>query len=120
MKFPLAIRRAGRRPATASFAMAIVLAAGLATSGATLAGAQTRAEDLPPPPGALERELSLGPLEKAAAGATGGGQQLASPIDIPFILEGGHIIVAASIDDDTPRPFLFDTGAMNVITPAVA
>ena len=116
---PLALRRAVPRPAAAFIVIALVLAAGFATFGAKLAGAQTRAEDLPPPPGALERELSLGPLEKATGGATDGGQQLASPIDIPFILEGGHIIVAASIDEDVPRPFMLDTGAMNIVTPLV-
>jgi PDZ domain-containing protein len=120
MIFPLAPRRAVPRPTAALVAIALVLAAGLATSGARLAGAQTKAEDLPPPPGALEQELSLGPLEKATGGATDrGAQQLASPIDIPFILEGGHIVVEASIDGDAPRPFIFDTGGRNVITPLV-
>ena len=119
MIFPLALRRAPPRPAAALVAIALVLAAGLGTSGARLAGAQTKAEDLPPPPGALEQELSLGPIGKPSGGATDGGQQLGSPIDIPFILEGGHIIIEASIDGDAPRPFIFDTGGRNVITPAV-
>lgn len=120
MKCPHAPRRAVPRPATAIVAMAVVLAAGVAALGATPAGAQTRAEDLPPPPGALERELSLGPLQRPAGAAADAGPQLASPIDIPFVLEGGHIILEASIDGDAPRPFLFDTGAMNLITPDIA
>jgi PDZ domain/Aspartyl protease len=86
--------------------------------GAKLAGAQTRADDLPPPPGTLERELSLGPVGKATGGATDRGPQLASPIDIPFM--GGHIIVEASIDGNAPAPFMFDTEASNIITPDIA
>ena len=120
MTCPPALRRAAPKSATALIAIALVLAAGFATLGAKLAGAQARADDLPPPPGALERELSLGPVGKATQGATDGGQQLASPIDIPFILEGGHIIVEASIDGNAPRRFVFDTGGSNVITPDIA
>jgi hypothetical protein len=96
----------------------LLLLAGLAALSPSLAGAQTRDEDLPPPPGALERELSL----PAAQSDIGPSDQtvLSSPIEIPFILEGGHIIIEASLDGHPPLPFFFDTGARNLITPDVA
>ena len=120
MTCPLSSGRAAPRPATVRIGIALALAASLATLGANLAGAQTRADDLPPPLGALERELSLGPAGKATTAAADKGPQLASPIEIPFILEGGHIIVEAAIDGNSPRPFLFDTGGSNMITPDIA
>jgi hypothetical protein len=83
-------------------------------------GAQTRPEDLPPPPGALERGLGLPPPGKNVATATGSGAVLSKPIEIPFSAEGGHIIVEASIDANPPKPFMFDTGARNLITPDIA
>ena len=95
------------------------LVAGLA-AGISSAGAQTRADDLPPPPGALERELSLPRVNKAVAVAPDGVASLSSPIEIPFLIEGGHIIVDASVDGGPQRPFVFDTGATNMITPDLA
>jgi predicted aspartyl protease len=92
----------------------------LVLAGASAAGAQTEPDNLPPAPGALERELSLPPLSKPNAAASGSGPRLSSPIEIPFILEGGHIIVEASIDGNSPVPFIFDTGATNTITPEIA
>jgi len=101
-----------RRPAAivAISWLAFVLANGAASS----AGAQPRPDDLPPEPGTLERELSLGPVSKPPAPGTG--PNLSNPIEIPFILEGGHIIVEAAIDGGPPKPFLFDTGASILIT----
>ncbi len=75
-------------------------------------------EDMPPPPGALERELSMPRVSKAVPSDTP--TTLSSPIEIPFTLEGGHIIVEASIDGSAPMPFMFDTGAINIMTPETA
>jgi predicted aspartyl protease len=75
-------------------------------------------EDLPPPPGALEHELSLPRVSKAAPTDTP--TVLSHPIEIPFTLEGGHILIEASIDGGEPKPFIFDTGAINIITPETA
>jgi PDZ domain/Aspartyl protease len=93
----------------------LLILASLAALAASPTGAQNRSEDQPPPPGALERELGLPPGEHVAA-APSSGRDLASAIEIPFILEGGHIIVEASIDANPPRPFMFDTGARNLIS----
>jgi hypothetical protein len=98
----------------------MLLPAVLLSAVASPGGAQPPPGDLPPAPGALERELSLPPLSDAGAAASGSGPRLSSPIEIPFILEGGHIIVEASIDGNPPKPFMFDTGASNTITPEVA
>lgn len=84
---------------------------------ASPAGAQIRPEDLPPPLGDLERAPGRPPPGQAAPA---GGASLSKPFEIPFILEGGHIIVEASIDASPPKPFVFDTGARNMITPAFA
>jgi predicted aspartyl protease len=98
----------------------LLLVLRLIASTASHADAQSRSEDLPPPPGALERELSLPPLSKPPAPLPEGVPNLANPIEIPFILEGGHIIVEASIDGGSPKPFMFDTGARTTIMPDVA
>lgn len=82
--------------------------------------ADTRPEDLPPPPGALEHELGLAPADRAPAVAPDKINGLGSPIEIPFLLEGGHIIIDASIDGLPPKPFMFDTGARHMITPDTA
>ena len=85
--------------------------------------AQTRPEDLPPPPGALERELATGvqvPADGPGNSSTGTASVLSGPIEIPFILEAGHIIIEASIGGGPPRPFVFDTGARHTISPDVA
>ncbi len=79
----------------------------------------TSPEDLPPPPGALEHELSL-PRASKAAPTTDTPTVLSSPIEIPFTLEGGHILIEASIDGGEPKPFMFDTGAINIVTPETA
>ena len=97
-----------------------MLAFVLANVVASSAVAQRRPEDLPPEPGALERELSIGSVSKPFAPVPRSGPSLSNPIEIPFILEGGHIIVEASIDGGPPRPFMFDTGASMLITPEIA
>ena len=94
---------------------ALLLLAGAAAPS----GAQTRPEDLPPPPGALERGLGLPPPQTLAV-APDSGATLSKPIEIPFVLEGGHIIIEASIDAGPPKPFMFDTGARNTITRDIA
>jgi hypothetical protein len=88
--------------------------------GAKLAGAQTRADDLPPPPGTLERELSLGPVGKATGGATDRDRSSRARSISRSSSMGGHIIVEASIDGNAPGPFMFDTEASNIITPDIA
>jgi predicted aspartyl protease len=108
-----------RRSVSIIMAM-LLLSIVLAGAAASPAGAQQRPDDLPPVPGALERELSLPPLRKPDAIDLGGGPSLSNPIEIPFILEGGHIIVEASIDGNPPKPFMFDTGASIVIMPDIA
>lgn len=95
--------------------LVLVALAVLAINPAT---GQIKPEDLPPAAGALERELGLPPGERVAtspASAPQDAAQLVATIEIPFILEGGHIIVDASIDGHPPRPFMFDTGAHNLI-----
>jgi hypothetical protein len=97
------------------FSLLCVLFA-LVGTRASFAGSDAKPDDLPPPPGALERELGLGP-SLAEAGSPGAHFD---PIEIPFIFEGGHIIVEASIDGGTPKPFVFDTGARHMISSDVA
>jgi hypothetical protein len=85
--------------------------------------AQTKAEDLPPPPGALERELTPGlqvPADGPGNSSIGTATVLSGPIEIPFIFEGGHIIIEASIGGGPVRPFLLDTGARHTISPDMA
>jgi hypothetical protein len=132
----------GRAPAIAILGVVLLLLAGLAVLGISCAGAQTpeddqppppaasdelapppaskatSPEDLPPPPGSLQRELSMPRAAKAAPADTP--TVLSNPIEIPFTLEGGHILIEASIDGGEPKPFVFGTGAINTITPETA
>lgn len=98
----------------ASAAVAAVLLS-LALAGRVAAG-----DDLPPAPGALEHELGQPAASRTAPATATHGPTLSNPIEIPFVMEGGHIIVEASIDGAAPRPFMFDTGARITITPEVA
>ena len=83
--------------------------------------AEKRAADLPPSPGTLARELEHGnAAPRATASPVGGGPVLARPIEVPFVLEGGHMIIEASIDGGPPLPFLFDTGARTTFTEETA
>lgn len=114
-------RTLNNRLAAQRCAAALLIAAIGFVAGAAIA--QTKPEDLPPPPGALERELSAGLLGTAARGdnaLAGGASALSKPVEIPFIIEGGHLIIEASIGGGAPRPFMFDTGASHLITPDVA
>jgi hypothetical protein len=45
---------------------------------------------------------------------------LGESIIVPFELDGGHIIIQASVNGHPPRPFVFDTGGRNIVTPKVA
>jgi hypothetical protein len=92
----------------------LVVLAGFAVLTIGRAAGQTKPEDLPPPPGALERELGLPGARVAAPSESG--RDLIAAIEIPFTLEGGHIIIDAALDAGPPRPFMFDTGARNLIT----
>lgn len=134
--------RSGRALAITNIATVLLVLASLAALGISCASAQTPEEDpppgasdelspppaskptppenLPPPPGALERELSMPRTSKAAPSDTPTPTTLSNPIEIPFTLEGGHIIVEASIDGSAPMPFMFDTGATNLMTPETA
>jgi hypothetical protein len=87
-----------------------------------VSGAEPKPQDLPPPPGALERELEAGPqnADRPDNALAGGANLLSQPIEIPFILEGSHLIIEASINGGPQRPFLLDTGASHLITPDVA
>jgi predicted aspartyl protease len=105
--------------------VACVAAVVLAGTAGTFAGSDSagvKPDDLPPPPGSLQRELDSGLQApgKPDNVSTGGASALSQPIEIPFILEGGHIIVEASINGGPQRPFLFDTGASHVIDTEVA
>jgi predicted aspartyl protease len=113
-------RGVARRRGLAAAWAAFLFLAGLAALDPSPAGAQTRPADLPPPPGALQRELGLTSSAPAAAIAPGSSVSLSNPIEIPFVAEAGHIIVEASIDGTAPKPFMFDTGARNAITPEMA
>lgn len=93
--------------------LVLVGLAALATIGP--AAGQIKPDDLPPAPGALERELGMPASERVATAAPGSGHDLTATIEIPFLLEGGHIIIEAAIDGGQPRPFMFDTGARNLI-----
>jgi hypothetical protein len=104
----------------ASLGLASLVLVSLAALGSSPAGAQTKPEDLPPAPGALERELGLPLGDHGSTTASNSSRYLSTTIEIPFVFEGGHIIVEASIDATPPRPFLFDTGARNLITRDVA
>ncbi|MGO4712541.1 aspartyl protease family protein [Bradyrhizobium sp. 2TAF24] len=81
-----------------------------------MARADVRPEDLPPPPGALERDLGQRATAKTAPAVPGNATSLSEPNEIPFILEESHIIIPVSIDGGPARPFLFDTGGQLVIT----
>ncbi|MEW6639389.1 MAG: aspartyl protease family protein [Pseudomonadota bacterium] len=92
----------------------------LVALSASPARAESRPEDLSPPPGALERELGIRPAAKIAPSLSGNATNLAQPNEIPFALEGSRIIIPVSIDGGPAKPFLFDTGAQLAMTPEVA
>lgn len=78
------------------------------------------ATELAAPPSPADVARSLG-----GAGAAGSGEARStpavgatplSPTTVPFIFEGGHIIVEAAIDGQPAKPFIFDTGALTMLT----
>lgn len=54
----------------------------------------------------------------AQAQITLGGE--AAPVDVPFTIEGSHILLSVKLNGHGPYYFSFDTGAPNVLTPGVA
>jgi hypothetical protein len=80
--------------------------------------------DLPPPPGALQRELDRQKIAPPPAARPAPGTnaviQAKEPVPIPFELEGLYIVVQASIDGRAPLPFIFDTGGRNIVLPEVS
>ncbi len=99
--------------------------AGLLLSAlATPTLADTPDKDAPPPPGALLQELNGG----RGAGASSGNavdmltapSPLSAPIEIPFLIEGGHMLIEASINGGAKQTYLFDTGGRLVLTPEAA
>ena len=47
-------------------------------------------------------------------------QIVASPVAAPFEIHSGHITIDAMINDQGPLHLVFDTGAVNVLTPGAA
>jgi len=43
-----------------------------------------------------------------------------APVEVPFHLRSGHVVIDLSLNDEGPFHFIFDTGALNVISPAAA
>jgi predicted aspartyl protease len=83
--------------------------------------ADTPDKDAPPPPGALLQELNGGAAASgAAATALGAPSPLSAPVEIPFLIEGGHIMIEASINGAPRQTYLFDTGGRILLTPDAA
>ncbi|HZB92456.1 MAG TPA: aspartyl protease family protein [Stellaceae bacterium] len=80
---------------------------------------QSQAED----PMGTEPVEGLVQTAQGAAASGGSGIIIGGPdpgATVPFSLNGRWIVVEASIDDGAPRPFMFDTGGLNAVTPDVA
>ncbi len=45
---------------------------------------------------------------------------LSAPVEIPFVLEGGHMMIDASINGGPKQTYLFDTGGRILLTPDAA
>lgn len=86
------------------------------------ASADTPDKDGPPPPGTLLRELSAGsaPVPDLPPASLGAPSPLSAPVDIPFLIEGGHMMIDASINGGPKQTYLFDTGGRIVLTPDAA
>lgn len=80
------------------------------------AAAALASDDLPPPPETLTRGFEGHGGLTAPAGAP----VLSRAIEVPFLFEGGHIIIDASINGGPALPFMFDTGASHIMTPDAA
>jgi hypothetical protein len=102
----------------------LVLVAGLLLALAFVA----QADELPTrhvaspdtPPSAAEIDRLLGSPGGAGGTAAAPAIIFGKGIVLPFHFEGGHILVEASLDDHGPRPFWFDSGGRNTVTPDVA
>jgi hypothetical protein len=85
----------------------------------------TLQDDEPPSPAELQRLLNSS-SSSSSTGSSGAvpGTALSigtsKPVVLPFQIEGGHILIEASLDGHPPRPFFFDTGGRNMITPDLA
>jgi predicted aspartyl protease len=86
----------------------------------TAASADVVDKDAPPPPGTLLQELNSGPALSDAATVLGAPMPLSAPVEIPFQIEGGHMLIEASINGGAKQTFLFDTGGRLVLTPEAA
>jgi predicted aspartyl protease len=43
-----------------------------------------------------------------------------APVEVPFHLRSGHVVIDLSLNGEGPFHFIFDTGALNVLSPAAA
>jgi len=80
---------------------------------ALLPARPVRADDLGASPSAAEDTVGAAPAPMVGVGP-------ATEVTVPFLFEGGHIIIDAAIDGHATKPFLFDTGARTIVTPDVA
>jgi hypothetical protein len=107
-----------RRLCDLVLAAALLIAPAFAAQADDLPPRQVETPDTPPSPAEVDRLL----------GGPGGAESGAAPpaivfgrgIVVPFRFEGGHILVEAALDGHAPRPFWFDSGGRNTVTPDVA
>ena len=59
-------------------------------------------------------------LALSAFGGLAHAQTQTSPVAAPFEIHSGHIYIDAMINDQGPLHLVFDTGAVNVLTPGAA
>ncbi|WP_158240845.1 aspartyl protease family protein [Telmatospirillum siberiense] len=67
------------------------------------------------PPSAAEIEHALGGAGDTAPASETDTVAVQS-IVVPFVAEGGHIVIEASLDGHPPRPFFLDSGARTTVT----
>jgi hypothetical protein len=112
------VRTGLRRTTLACAVLAFIVATDVTAT------AEVPDKDGPPPPGALLRELSGGPAADASSGSAGDmlgmPAALTAPVEIPFLIEGGHMMIEASINGGARQTFLFDTGGRILLTPDAA
>jgi hypothetical protein len=121
----LGILRKGRRDRTIRPVIAYVLGAAIMGFGfAPVPSAQAGGHPADPaaPPSPAEIDQLLRDAGGAAAGTALAPQIGAEPksVTVPFLFEGGHIILEAVIDGHAAKPFIFDTGAMTTVTSDIA
>jgi len=92
-------------------------------------GSTSPALQEPPSPAELQRLLNSSKSDDNGNAESGGGGVVlgtslsignSKPVVLPFQIDDGHIIIEASLDGHSPRPFIFDTGGRNTVTPDVA